>query len=92
MTRDEKPEIETSPLSGRLTSEGVTLDVRIHRKADPNERWLLEVIDHNKTSTVWDDTFATDRDAYAMFYRTLESDGAGSFLNKALTGAQQSTG
>ena len=88
MTIDEKPEIETSPLSGRLTSKGVTLDVQIYRIAGSNDRWVLEVIDEHDASTVWDDTFATDRDAYAEFYLTLESDGARSFLDEPKLGTK----
>lgn len=82
MTIDDVPEIETSPLSGRLTRAGVTVDVQIYRVANSNERWTLEVIDKQNTSTVWDDTFASDRDAYAEFYRTLENDGVTSFSDE----------
>jgi hypothetical protein len=42
--------------------------------------WTLEVIDPEGGSTVWDDRFATDQDAYDEFYRTLEVDGIRSFL------------
>jgi hypothetical protein len=88
MTIDEDPKIETSPLSGRLTSEGVTVDVQIYRVAEADERWVLEVIDEQDTSTVWDDTFATDRDAYAEFYRTLESDGINSPVESPTLGTK----
>lgn len=75
MTKSEDPEIKTSELSGRLTSEGMTVDVQIYRVAGWNERWKLKVIDERNVAKVWDQTFATDRDAYAEFYRTIESDG-----------------
>ena len=39
------------------------------------------MIDHDDGSTVWDETFATDRDAYAEFYKTLETEGIRSFLD-----------
>jgi hypothetical protein len=35
----------------------------------------LEVVNHEGGSTVWDDRFATDKEAYAEFYRTLEVEG-----------------
>ena len=79
MVRDYVPEIETSPLSGRLTREGVTVDVQIYRIAAANEGWTLEVVDDEGASTVWDDTFATDQDAYDDFYRMLETEGIRSF-------------
>ena len=80
MATDKITYIESSPLSGRLTSEGVTVDVQIYRFADLDERWVLRVIDEQNTSMVWDATFATDRDAYAEFYRTRETDEDGSFV------------
>ena len=33
------------------------------------------MIDREGASTVWDDTFADDQDAYDEFYRALESEG-----------------
>jgi hypothetical protein len=80
MTINDLPEIETSPLSGQLTHGGVTVDVQIYRFADSNERWVLQVIDEQNSSKVWDDTFASDRAAYAEFYRTRETEDDGSFV------------
>jgi hypothetical protein len=79
---DEDPEIEESPLSGTVTREGVTVRVEIYRLVEGDEGWSLEVIDHEGASTVWEDRFATDKEAYAEFYRTLETDGIRSFLGE----------
>jgi hypothetical protein len=81
---DEDPEIEESPLSGIVSREGMTVRVEIYRLVEGDESWTLEVIDHEGGSTVWDDRFATDQDAYDEFYRTLETDGIGSFLGDQL--------
>ena len=40
------------------------------------------MIDPNGGSTVWDDRFAADQDAYDEFYRTLEVNGIRSFLEE----------
>jgi hypothetical protein len=80
MAIDDVPEIEISPLSGRLTHGGVTVNVQIYRVAGSNERWVLKVIDEQNASTVWHDTFAKDRDAYAEFYRTRETHDVSSFV------------
>jgi hypothetical protein len=71
---DEDPEIEESPLSGTVTRDGITVRVEIYRLVEGDHSWTLEVIDHEGGSTVWDDRFATDKDAHAEFYRTLETD------------------
>jgi len=75
MIDDDMPEIESSPLCHSVTSDGITVRVEIYRLAGSGEGWSLEVIDQKGGSTVWDDTFANDQDAYAEFYRTLESEG-----------------
>lgn len=79
---DEGPEIEESPLSGEVTRDGITVRVEIYRLVEGDRSWTLEVVDHEGNSTVWDDRFATDKDAYAKFYRTLEVEGIRSFLEK----------
>jgi hypothetical protein len=77
---DEDPEIEVSPLSGMVARDGATVHVEIYRLVEGDESWTLEVTDHEGGSTVWEDRFATDKEAYAEFYRVLETDGIGSFL------------
>ena len=72
---DDTPEIEYSPLCEDLTRDGVTVRVEIYRILGEDESWLLEVVDQNETSIVWSETFATDKDASAEFYRTLEAEG-----------------
>lgn len=77
---DEDPDIETSPLSGKVTRDGVTVEVLIYRIAGEDVGWTLEVVDERDASTVWDEQFSTDKDAYAEFYRTLEREGIRSFV------------
>lgn len=79
---NEDPDIEESPLSGIVTRDGVAVRVEIYRLVEGDESWTLEVIDHEGRSTVWEDRFATDKEAYAEFYRTLETDGIRSFLEE----------
>jgi hypothetical protein len=50
-----------------------------------DEGWTLEVVDAEDNSTVWDETFATDQDAYQEFRRALQAEGLPGLL-KATTG------
>ncbi|WP_439924554.1 hypothetical protein [Nitrobacter sp. JJSN] len=79
---EEDPEIEESPLSGIVTRDGISVRVEIYRLVEGDRSWTLEVIDPEGGSTVWDDRFATDQDAYDEFYRTLEVEGIRSFLEE----------
>jgi hypothetical protein len=79
---DHDPEIEYSPLCGSVTRDGITIQVQIYRLEGGTEDWSLEVIDQDDASTVWDDLFATDEEAYAEFYRTLETEGIRSFAER----------
>ena len=67
-----------SSLSNRITRDGVTVYVQICRGKD-EEGWLLEVVDHLGGSTVWDDRFPTDVEAWQEVLATIEAEGSGSF-------------
>ena len=83
---DNDPELEYSPLCGTVTRDGLTVRVQIYRMAGRSEGWTLEIVDHKGGSTVWDETFATDRVAYAEFFQTLENEGIQTFLDQQPTG------
>ena len=59
--------------------DGVTLDVQIYRI--PVSDWVLEVVNENNTSFVWDDAFDNDADAWAEFQRTLREEGLEGFAD-----------
>ena len=75
MTNDNDPEIENSPLSGPVTRDGFTVSVEIYRIRNSNDGWSLKLVDAENTSTVWNETFPTDQDAYREFRRGLEAEG-----------------
>jgi uncharacterized protein len=80
MTIEPEPELIASPLSRTMQWNGVRLDIQIYRIA--TERgWTLEVVNEHGTSIVWDDPFASDRDADAAFRDTLAHEGVEAFLD-----------
>lgn len=73
------PELIESPLSRHITQDGVPLTINIVRLAtEPG--WSLEVVNPGGTSIVWNDLFATDRDADAAFREALAEEGIQAFL------------
>ena len=79
---DRQPNIITSGLSRTITVEGVTVVVNICR-LEHDAQWVLEVVNEVGTSTVWDDPFFADDEAYAAFQQTVEEDGMEAFLDRA---------
>jgi hypothetical protein len=75
MTDDDDSELEHSALSGPVTRDGITVSVEIYRMRDGGDGWSLELVAADGASTVWDDTFPTDREAYEEFQRGLETEG-----------------
>ena len=63
---DDDPQIIKSPLCQRFTADGITVSVEIYR-LETSEGWSLELVDEDWNSTVWDDTFPTDRAAWDVF-------------------------
>ena len=54
--------------------------VRVEIYSSGKNDWILEVVDENNNSTVWDDPFATDDEAYQEFQRTLAEEGIESMI------------
>jgi len=79
---NEDPELEFSPLCGALISGGQTLDVQIYRFQGEG-LWSLEIEDQHGNSTVWDDRFATDRDALIEAKKAILEETADAFVGPA---------
>ena len=69
---EDEPPFVKSPLSQRITRQGVTVAVEIY--GDGEDAWILEVVDSQGTSYVWDDHFATDQEALDEAIREFERD------------------
>lgn len=68
-----------SRLSQKITREGTTLEVLIYR-GEGDEAWILEVIDHEGGSTVWDETFLTEQNALNEVFQAIASGGISGFV------------
>jgi uncharacterized protein len=77
MTEDEQAPNQ-SPLAQSVTRDGKTVQVDIYE--DGEGGWLLEVVDEFWNSTVWDDSFASDREALAEALKTIEEEGIESLI------------
>jgi hypothetical protein len=76
------PNIVNSGLSKRTTVEGSTYEIEIYR-LETDATWILEVVDKEGTSIVWDEQFKTDQDALAEALRTIREEGAAAFRDHA---------
>ena len=74
------PVLHHSPLCQDVFHNGVTLELHIYRTDD--SPWVLEVVNEQGTSIVWDDQFDTDRAAFDEFNRTLETEGLAAFADE----------
>jgi hypothetical protein len=80
MFEGDNRQLETSPLNGEYTKDGVTVRLEIYRLPRWSEGWALEVVNREGGATIWDGTFANDRDAYREFRAILAAEGIGAFL------------
>jgi hypothetical protein len=76
---DDEYKIMNSPLSQKMTRDGTTIEVLIYR-GEHEPAWILEVVDHAGGSTVWDETFQTEKDALNEVLRTIDEEGIACFL------------
>jgi len=57
------PEIIMSPLCREITGDDTRIQVDIYRGVNESG-WILEVIDEENASTIWDEPFDTDQEAF----------------------------
>ena len=69
---NDEPDFIESPLSQRVTRNGVTVRVDIY--GDSDNRWILEIVDAENNSHVWDEHFETDQQALDEALRALEEE------------------
>jgi hypothetical protein len=69
---DKEPDFLKSQLSQSVTRNGVTVRVEIY--GDSNDRWILEIVDVENTSHVWDKHFDTDQQALTEALRAIEEE------------------
>lgn len=81
MTTDDQKLI-ISNRSGVFLVDGVRLEVNIVR-LNGEEEWTLEVVNEQGTSTVWDDPFENDAEAWAAFEEAVDQEGVGIFFPEA---------
>jgi hypothetical protein len=79
MSEAEYPKIEYSKLGRPVDRDGLRVDVQIYRLLDRHDGWSLEVVDHEGASTVWDETFQSDSDAFAAFEEAVAAEGIRTF-------------
>jgi hypothetical protein len=68
----QEPEFIESPLSQNVTRNGVSVRVEIYGDSDGG--WILEVVDADNASHVWDARFETDQQALAGALRALDEE------------------
>ena len=61
-----------------LTRDGKSVRVEIYSSGKND--WILEVVDKDGNSTVWDDPFPTDEAAYQELQRTIDEEGIDSVI------------
>ena len=74
------PGIVMSPLCREISEDGIRIQVDIYRGEDESE-WILEVVDEENASTVWDEPFDTDQEALDAVMKVIEHDGIRSLLD-----------
>ena len=67
-----------SPLQQTYIASGKRVDIQIYRM--PDTGWSLEVVDVYNNSTVWDDLFETDQEAFDTVMKELQEEGIDAFI------------
>ncbi|RUO77857.1 hypothetical protein [Idiomarina seosinensis] len=77
----EEQQIMQSKHTQQYSAEGKTVDIDIYRTEDSS--WILEIVDQDNNSTLWEDQFEQEDDALAEALDALKEEGIGSFIGAA---------
>lgn len=72
---------ELSALSQAYSADGQTVQIEIYD--DGEGGWILEIVDEDNNSTLWEDSFDSDADALAEALGALEEMGIDPFIGPA---------
>lgn len=67
-------EVTLSPLSQSVEQDGHKVNIEIYQD-DESGGWVLEVVDAENNSTVWDDVFANEQEALDEAMDTIKEEG-----------------
>lgn len=70
-----------SPLSQAYSDDGQTVQIEIYD--DGEGGWILEIVDKDNNSTLWEDSFDSDDEALAEALGALEEMGIDAFIGPA---------
>ena len=76
---EDEPNLVTSGKSQHVIIDGFPFSIEIYR-LEQDRTWTLEVVDHEGTSHVWDDQFASDKDARNTAIQAIEAEGVIAFM------------
>ncbi|MDQ2076625.1 hypothetical protein [Marinimicrobium sp. ABcell2] len=66
-------EVTLSPLSRTVEQNGHKVSIEIYQ--DEEDGWILEIVDEENNSTVWDDVFDSDQEALDEALDTIREEG-----------------
>lgn len=79
MANESNPDL--SPLSQAYSDAGQTVQIEIYD--DGEGGWILEIVDKDNNSTLWEDSFDSDDEALAEALGALEEMGIDAFIGPA---------
>ncbi len=77
------PNIVYSGLSRKVRVDGQDYRVEIYR-LEHEALWALEVVDKDGTSTVWDEQFNSDQDAFDAVQQAIREEGSAAFRDNVI--------
>ena len=77
----EEEQVIQSKNTQQYSANGKTVEIDIYRTEDSG--WILEVVDENNNSTLWEDEFEKEDDALAEALDALKEEGIDNFIEPA---------
>ncbi|MDV6314846.1 hypothetical protein [Idiomarina sp. HP20-50] len=80
-TMSEEQQVIQSKHTQEYSDNGKTVEIDIYRSEESG--WILEIVDQNNNSTLWEDEFEKEEDALAEALDALKEEGIDNFIEPA---------
>jgi hypothetical protein len=74
-------DVKMSPLSQRYEEDCQVVNIEIYE--DGEGGWLLEIVDEDNNSTMWEDSFDSDEEALAEALAAIKQEGINALIGPA---------
>jgi len=67
-----------------IEKDGLKVSIEVYKADKKGGRWILEIVDEDWNSTVWDDLFPSSKEALDEGIKAIDEEGIQAFIGESM--------